>query len=198
MTRLEEHGWKMRPREMTQEIKLRGLSEEKVSRWDRAKDEEWIRVIERPRPSCLLIRGPKVEGMPTYICMHTGSSHLNRLETWEVGRVNFPAHRGLFSLVLGTWTGLSKSFQVARWWWLVHVSRWLWNSHQRHKFLRAEAYRDIMKFRVSELAFLGFFKRYLLPRMLCCFVTILATLGTMPWKCHRHSRTLHGLNVSQI
>ena len=32
MTRLEEHGVKMRPREMTQEIKLRGLSEEKVSR----------------------------------------------------------------------------------------------------------------------------------------------------------------------
>ena len=32
MTRMEEHGRKMRPREMTQEIKLEGLSEEKVSR----------------------------------------------------------------------------------------------------------------------------------------------------------------------
>ena len=28
-------------------------------------------------------------------------------------------------------------------------SRRLWNSHQRHKFLRAEASRDILKFRVS-------------------------------------------------
>ena len=32
MTRIEEHGRKMRPREMTQEIKLEGLSKEKVSR----------------------------------------------------------------------------------------------------------------------------------------------------------------------
>ena len=29
----------------------------------------------------------------------------------------------------------------------------LWNSHQRHKFLRAKASRDILKFRVSEMAF---------------------------------------------
>ena len=32
-------------------------------------------------------------------------------------------------------------------------SRWLWNSHQRHKFLRAEASRDILKIRVSEMSF---------------------------------------------
>ena len=31
-------------------------------------------------------------------------------------------------------------------------SRRLWNSHQRQKFLRAEASRDILKFRVSEIA----------------------------------------------
>ena len=78
MTRIEEHGWKMRPREMTQEIKLEGLSKEKVSSWERTKDEEWNRVIERPRPSCLLIRGPKVEGMPTKILG-------NRLQTLEMG-----------------------------------------------------------------------------------------------------------------
>ena len=42
-------------------------------------------------------------------------------------------------------------------------SRQLWNSHQRHKFLRAEASRDILKFRVSEMAFSGVFKSYFLP-----------------------------------
>ena len=39
-------------------------------------------------------------------------------------------------------------------------SRRLWNSHQRHKFLRAEASGNILKFRVSEMAFAGVFKRY--------------------------------------
>ena len=39
-------------------------------------------------------------------------------------------------------------------------SSWLWNSHQRHKFLRAEASRDILKFRVSEMPLPGVFKRY--------------------------------------
>ena len=36
--------------------------------------------------------------------------------------------------------------------------------------MRAEASRDILKFRVSEMAFPGVFKRYLPPRMLCCFI----------------------------
>ena len=35
-------------------------------------------------------------------------------------------------------------------------SRWLWNSHQRHKFLRGKASRDILKFRASEIPFPGF------------------------------------------
>ena len=35
--------------------------------------------------------------------------------------------------------------------------RRLWNSHQRHKFLRAEAFGEILKFRVSEMEFLGFY-----------------------------------------
>ena len=39
---------------------------------------------------------------------------------------------------------------------LIMNSRWLWNTHQRHKFLQAEASRDILKFRVSEIAFPGF------------------------------------------
>ena len=39
-------------------------------------------------------------------------------------------------------------------------SRQLWNSHQRHKFLRAEASRDILKFKVSEMAFSGVLKSY--------------------------------------
>ena len=38
---------------------------------------------------------------------------------------------------------------------------WLWNSHQRHKFLRAEPSRNILRFRVSEMSFPGVFKRYL-------------------------------------
>ena len=40
----------------------------------------------------------------------------------------------------------------------------LWNSHQRHKFLRAEASRDILKVRVSEMAFPEVFKRDFPPR----------------------------------
>ena len=36
-------------------------------------------------------------------------------------------------------------------------SRQLWNWHQRHKFLRTKASRDILKFRVSEMAFQGIF-----------------------------------------
>ena len=75
--------------------------------------------------------------------------------------------------------------------------RQLWNSHQRHKFLRAETSRDILKFRFSEMAFPGVFKRYFSPRMPCHFVRILATLGTIPLKCRR-STTWHGSNVSQI
>ena len=39
-------------------------------------------------------------------------------------------------------------------------SRQLWNSHQRHMFLRAKAIRDILEFRVSEMPFPGVFKSY--------------------------------------
>ena len=66
--------------------------------------------------------------------------------------------------------------------------RWLWKLSQRYKFLRAEASRGILKFRVSEMAFPGLFKRYFIPPLPpCCFVRIHARLGTMPSKCPRHS-----------
>ena len=71
-------------------------------------------------------------------------------------------------------------------------SRRLWNLHQRHKFLKAEASRDILKFRVSEMSCPGGFKRYFPTRRPCCFVRIHARLGTMPAKCARCSMTSHG------
>ena len=43
----------------------------------------------------------------------------------------------------------------------------------------AEASRDILKFRVSEMAFPGVSKRYFLPQTLCCFVRIHETLIAM-------------------
>ena len=76
-----------------------------------------------------------------------------------------------------------KKFSSSR---LIMNSRRLWNSHQRLKFLRGEASRGILKFRVSEMAFPGVFKRYFSPRMLCSFVRTHARLGTMPSKCRRH------------
>ena len=63
------------------------------------------------------------------------------------------------------------------------------NSHQRHKFLRAEASRNILKFRVSEMTFPGDFKKYFPPRTPCCFVTMHKRLGTMQSKYPRRSMT---------
>ena len=77
-------------------------------------------------------------------------------------------------------------------------SRQLWNSHQRRTFLRAEASRDILKFRVSEIASPGVFNRYFPPRTPRCFVEIHARLEAMPSKCPRRSTSSHGSNVSQI
>ena len=74
-------------------------------------------------------------------------------------------------------------------------TRWLWNLHQRNKFSRAEASRDILKIRVSEMVFPEVFKRYFLPRTPCCFGTMHARLGTMPSKCPGCSKTSHGSNV---
>ena len=68
-------------------------------------------------------------------------------------------------------------------------STWLWNLHQRHKPLKAEAFRDILKIRVSEMVFPGVFKRCFQPQMPYCFARIHETLATMPLKCPRHSKT---------
>jgi len=67
-----------------------------------------------------------------------------------------------------------KKFLSSR---LIVNSRQLWNSHQRHNFLRAEASRDVLKFRVSEMAFPGVFKRYFPLWMSCCFISIHARLS---------------------
>ena len=50
---------------------------------------------------------------------------------------------------------------------LIMKNRWCSNSHQRHKFLRAEASRDILKIRVSELVFPEVFKEYFPPLIPC-------------------------------
>ena len=77
-------------------------------------------------------------------------------------------------------------------------SRWLWNLHQRHKFLRAEASGNILKIRVSEMAFAGVFKGHFSPRNARCFIRIHTRLATMLLKCPRLSKTSQGLNISQI
>ena len=87
-----------------------------------------------------------------------------------------------------------KKFLSSR---LIMNSRQLWNSQKRNKFLRAEASRDIFKFRVSEMSFPRALKTYFLLRTPCCFVRIHARLGIMPLKCPRHSVTSHGSNISQ-
>ena len=46
-------------------------------------------------------------------------------------------------------------------------SRHLWNSDQRHKFLRAAASRDILKFRLLDMAFSVVFKMYFPPWTQC-------------------------------
>ena len=57
--------------------------------------------------------------------------------------------------------------------------RQFWHLRQGHKFLRVEASRDILKFRVSEMAFPGVFKRYFPPETPCCFARIHGRLGTI-------------------
>ena len=81
---------------------------------------------------------------------------------------------------------------------LIMNGRRIWNSHQRNKFLRAEASWDILKFRVSEMAFPGVFKRNFPMRTPCWFFRIPVRLGIMPLKCPRHSTTSNGLSISWI
>ena len=71
-------------------------------------------------------------------------------------------------------------------------SRWLWNSRQRHKFLRAEASRNIFKFQSLRN---GISRGILIPpRMPCCFVR----LGTVPQKCPRRSKTSHWFEFTDL
>ena len=88
-----------------------------------------------------------------------------------------------------------KKFVYCR---LIMNSRQLWNSHQRHKFLMAKSSRDILKFRVSEMAFRGVFKWNFPLRTPCCFVRIYAELGIIPLKCPKDFTTSHGSNISHI
>ena len=76
-------------------------------------------------------------------------------------------------LTICTTTRAVKKFLTSR---LVMNSRQLWNSHQRNKFLRAEASKDILQFRVLEMGFLGVFKRYFPLRTPSYFVRIHARL----------------------
>ena len=86
-----------------------------------------------------------------------------------------------------------KTFLSSR---LIMNGRRLWNSHRRHKFLRAKASRDILKFRVSEIVFPGVFRRYFPPWTPCSFVRIHARLRRMPSKCLRLSKTSHDSHIS--
>ena len=69
------------------------------------------------------------------------------------------------------WPRAVRKFLSSR---LIMNSRRLLNSHRRHKFLRAEASRDIVKFRSLEMVFPGVFKRYFSPRTPCRLVRMYA------------------------
>ena len=83
---------------------------------------------------------------------------------------------------------------------LIMNSRQLWNLHQRHKFLRTEASRDILEFRVSETPFPGVFKRYfsttdaMLLRQNTCKIGNNAVEMSQVF----HYMTQYSSNVSQI
>ena len=123
---------------------------------------------------------------------------VRRVPIWELGW-KFPgwdlSHFAKFGIFMGI---LYIPKNIQKWesviFSCVMDSRRLWNSHQRHKFLRAMATREILKLRVSEMPFPGVFKRQFPLRMPCCFVRIHARLRTMPLKCSRRSMTLHGSN----
>ena len=62
---------------------------------------------------------------------------------------------------------------------LIRNSRQPWDSHQRHKFWRAEASRNILKIRVLKIEFPGVFNRCFPLWMPCCSVRIHARRGTL-------------------
>ena len=67
------------------------------------------------------------------------------------------------------------------------------NSHQRQKFLRAEEYRDTLKFKVSEIAFPGVFKRLTVyfPSHSC---HVVSSEYTQDWEqCCQMSQAFHDI-----
>ena len=88
-----------------------------------------------------------------------------------------------------------KKFLSSR---LIMNTRWLWNSHQRHKFSRAKASRDILKIRVLEMALPGVFKRYFPTMDAMLLGQNTRKTGNNAVKMSRHSKILHSSNVSQI
>ena len=115
-------------------------------------------------------------------CLHVGS-------TVEPPVSNHPKREEL--VVAQSRQQVFKSKQIMN-------SRQLWNLYQRNKFLRTEASRDILKFRVLEMAFPGvlFFHHG-------CRDVVLSEY-TQDWKHAmlskylRHSITSHGSNVLHI
>ena len=72
-------------------------------------------------------------------------------------------------------------------------SRRLWKSHQSHKLLRAEAPRDILKFRVLERPFPEVFKRYFPPQTPCCFIRIHTRIQDWERHCQKMSQVFHNI-----
>ena len=87
-----------------------------------------------------------------------------------------------------------KMFLISR---LIMNSRQLQNLHQRHKFLKAEASRDISKIKSFGNGISRCFQEVFstTDTMLFC---LHPRLGTTSLKCPRHSTTLHGSSISQI
>ena len=114
--------------------------------------------------------------------------------SWQISRTGITVYPGQCTgrpVTFGRTGSKQKGCQTFLSSRLIMNSRWLWNSHQRHKFLRAEASGDILKFSVSEMAFPGIFKRNFPPRTPCCFVRIHARLRIMPQAFHDIARFEH-------
>ena len=78
---------------------------------------------------------------------------------------------------------------------LIRNSRQPWDSHQRHKFWRAEASRNILKIRVLKIKFPGVFNRCFPLWMPCCSVRIHARRGTL---CRRNVPGIPQHNMVQM
>ena len=102
---------------------------------------------------------------------------MSAVKMWHVQTSNVGSNTlfGISPSIIPTGRAVKKFWSS----WLIVNSRQLWISHQRYKFLRAKGSRDILKFRVLEMAFPGVFKRHSPPRMPCYFVRIHLRLGCL-------------------